>query len=63
MATFVDAGKISDWATEYVQFNVDNSLIVGNEAKELAPNGNITRAETATVVLRLLRNAGLVDIR
>ena len=63
LATFVDAGKISDWATEYVQFNVDNSLIVGNEAKELAPNGNITRAETATVVLRLLRNAGLVDIR
>ncbi len=63
LATFVDADKISDWATEFVQFNVDNSLIVGNEAKELAPNGNITRAETATVVLRLLRNAGLVDIR
>ena len=63
LSTFVDADKISGWATEYVQFNVDNSLIVGNEAKELAPNGNITRAETATVVLRLLRNAGLVDIR
>ena len=63
LSEFVDADKISGWATEFVQFNVDNSLIVGNEAKELAPNGNITRAETATVVLRLLRNAGLVDIR
>ena len=63
LATFVDADKISGWATEFVQFNVDNSLIVGNEAKELAPNATITRAETATVVLRLLRNAQLVDLR
>lgn len=36
--------------------------IVGDNG-QLRPNDPITRAESATVVLRLLRKAGLVDVR
>jgi len=45
-----------------VTYNAANKLIVGNQGY-LKPNADISRAETAAVVLRLLQKAGLVDVR
>ena len=54
--------EVSVWASDAVSFNLENGLIVGYGG-QIRPNDTITRAETATVVLRLLQKVGLVDIR
>ncbi len=62
IGAYSDLNKISSWAKDAVSFNLKNGLIVGSDAI-IRPNASITRAETATVVLRLFQKAGLVDIR
>jgi hypothetical protein len=62
LSKFSDAATVGAWAREYVTYNVANGLIVGNNGY-LKPNADISRAETATVILRLLQKAGLVDVR
>ena len=62
IGTFSDMDKVSTWASDAVGFNLENDLIVGSGGM-IRPQDTITRAETATVVLRLLQKAGLVDIR
>lgn len=42
--------------------NVGSGLIVGSDGK-IRPLDNISRAETATLVLKLLQKAALVDVR
>jgi hypothetical protein len=59
---FSDFADVSGWAAEAVAYNLNNGLIVGSYGL-IRPNDNITRAETATVVLRLLQKSGLVDVR
>lgn len=49
-------------AADGVAFNLANGLIVGNNGK-ISPKATITRGETATVLLRLLQKAELVDVR
>lgn len=61
-ANFPDLSDVSGWAVSAVEFNLNNGLIVGSEGL-IRPSDKITRAETATVVLRLLQKAGLVDVR
>ena len=60
--TFSDINEVSSWASVAVSFNLENGLIVGSDG-QIRPNDTITRAESATVVLRLLQKAGLVDVR
>lgn len=62
LSKFTDAGTAGAWARDYVTYNAANKLIVGNQGY-LKPNADISRAETAAVVLRLLQKAGLVDVR
>lgn len=59
---FVDYGTQSAWATSAVNFNLNNGFIRGYN-KKFNPKSNITRAETATVVLKLLQKSNLVDVR
>lgn len=59
---FIDYGTQSAWAAEAVAFNLNNNLIKGSDGY-ISPKAAITRAEVATVVLRLLQRAELVDIR
>lgn len=59
---FTDLEQVSAWALETVNFNVANGLIVGSNGV-LRPNDTITRTECATVVLRLLQKAQMVDVR
>ena len=62
LAPFSDGRKIDAWAKSAAEFNVGSGLIVGNDGK-LRPGDKISRAETATVILRLLQKAELVDVR
>lgn len=62
LSGFEDASRISSWAHDSTSFNVRSGLIKGSNGK-IESSADITRAETATVVLRLLQKAGLVDIR
>jgi uncharacterized repeat protein (TIGR02543 family) len=59
---FTDAGDISAWAMDSVKWIVGSGLISG-DVKTLHPKTNISRAETAALVLKLLQLAKLVDIR
>lgn len=62
LSTFSDADKLGSWAVDAAKFNVGSGLIVGNNGT-LRPQDQISRAETATVILRLLQKSELVDVR
>lgn len=62
LSAFSDSGSVDEWALEAAKWNVGSGLIMGNNG-QLRPIDNISRAETATVVLRLLQTAELVDVR
>jgi hypothetical protein len=51
---FDDADKVSGWALEAVQWAVATGLIAGRTPTTLAPDGNATRAEVATILQRFL---------
>ncbi|MDD2215949.1 MAG: S-layer homology domain-containing protein [Eubacteriales bacterium] len=59
---YSDYDAKSQWATEAVDFNLNNGLIVGSNGK-INPKANITRGEAATVILKLLQKANLVNGR
>lgn len=64
--TFVDAEQISDWAADAVKTSVALGLIQGistDEGMSFDPAGNATRAQVATVFLRLDGLAGIYDLK
>lgn len=50
---FSDAGSISSWAQEGMQYCVDTGLLSGHDDGSLAPQGDLTRAELATILNRI----------
>lgn len=50
-----DADKVGSWATEAMKWFVGSGLIKGRSETELAPQGDATRAEAATVFHRFLQ--------
>ena len=48
---FPDASSIASWAKEAVAWCVENEIINGMDGK-VAPNGNATRAQFATIIAR-----------
>jgi hypothetical protein len=62
LSGFGDSSAVENWARASVEYNVANGFIVGSNGM-LRPGDNITRGETATVMLRLLQKSGLIDIR
>ncbi|GEM_PF-2518855 len=60
--TFRDYGTQSDWASAAVDYNLSNNFIVGYD-EAIRPQEYITRSEAASVILRLLQKAQLVDVR
>ncbi|MBR5533976.1 MAG: S-layer homology domain-containing protein, partial [Ruminiclostridium sp.] len=51
---YTDADSISDWALEALQWANGEGLITGRKADLLAPKGDTTRGETATILMRYL---------
>jgi|GEM_PF-1034117 len=61
LAQFKDRDELAAWAQGSVTENVHLGLITGRSTTELAPKGNMTRAEVATIVQRLLQQSDLID--
>lgn len=56
LSGFTDAGSVSGYATEAMQWAVGNGLIGGMGNGTLAPQGNATRAQVATILMRFVEN-------
>ncbi|MBR5791567.1 MAG: S-layer homology domain-containing protein, partial [Ruminiclostridium sp.] len=54
LAGYTDAESISGWALEALQWANGEGLITGRKADLLVPQGDTTRAETATILMRYL---------
>lgn len=53
---FNDAGKVSGYATDAMRWAVETGLISGVGNDTLAPQGNATRAQLATILMRYCEN-------
>ena len=56
LAKFTDAGSISSWADAAVHWAVAIGLIDGVTDKTIEPQGNSTRAQIATILMRCQTN-------
>jgi hypothetical protein len=56
LAKYDDAGKVSDYALDAVKWANKIGLLNGRTDTELAPQGNATRAEVATLLMRFIEN-------
>ena len=52
---YTDASSVSSWAKEAMQWAVGAGLINGRTAATLAPQGNATRAEVASILMRFMQ--------
>ena len=53
LAGFRDRGKLSSYAEDAMQYAVSTGLVNGTSATVLAPQGTATRAQMATILMRL----------
>ncbi|WP_158606505.1 fibronectin type III domain-containing protein [Paenibacillus ginsengarvi] len=59
LAAFTDSSLLSDWAASAAALHIRYGIIEGS-GDQLRPQANMTRAETAAIVQRLLQKAGLI---
>jgi uncharacterized SAM-dependent methyltransferase len=57
---FTDAAQVSDWAKDYVKVNIEKGIIVGSDG-QIRPKADISRAEVATAVERILTETELIN--
>jgi len=53
---YTDAGAISPWAVEAMRWAVSADIINGMTINALAPQGNATRGQIATILMRYCEN-------
>ena len=49
-----DKGQIAEWAVGYVKKAMKEGLMLGMGNNEFAPRGNVTRAQTAVLIKRVI---------
>lgn len=54
LSAYADADTVSSWAADAMQWAVEKGLITGRTSSTLAPGGTATRAETATILQRMV---------
>ena len=52
LSPFADSGKVSDWASEPLEWAVESGLIKGTDGGKLAPGGFATREQFAAIIER-----------
>ena len=57
---FKDSGKISSYAKEGATICIKSGIFVGDNKGRLTPKDSFTRAESATVIIKLLEKAELI---
>ena len=55
LSVFPDGSKVESWAKDAMQWAVAEGLINGSDGK-LLPQGNATRAQVATILMRFIKN-------
>ena len=60
LAGFGDSGQVAAWAKESMAACVKTGIVSGKNGKMLAPKDEITRAEVAVIVRRLLQKSNLI---
>ena len=55
LSAFPDGGKVASWAKNAVQWAVAEKIINGSDGK-LLPQGDATRAQVATILMRFIEN-------
>ena len=55
LSAFPDGGKVESWAKDALQWTVAEKIIGGSEGY-LLPQGNATRAQVATILMRYIEN-------
>jgi hypothetical protein len=60
LAGFTDAAKAADYARNSIAACLKAGIVSGRGGRLIAPKDNITRAEVAAIVQRLLRKSGLI---
>lgn len=53
---FTDSDKVNSYAVEAMRWAVGEGLISGTGAGLLAPQGNATRAQVATILMRFVES-------
>ena len=53
--TFSDGAKVSGWAIESMRWSVAAGIVTGRADGTIDPQGNATRAEVATLVMRIVK--------
>ena len=56
LAAYTDAGHVSDWALASIKWAVGEKLITGMTTTTLVPQGNATRAQVASILMRYIEN-------
>ncbi|GGD81825.1 glycosyl hydrolase family 18 protein [Paenibacillus nasutitermitis] len=57
---FKDASDVSEWAKSSVADNIQSEIVSGKNDARLVPKSNITRAEVAVMIQRLLQKSDLI---
>src|SRR5690606_37744070 len=60
LSTFEDAGDASNYAAQSMITGLKAGIINGRDGHVLAPKNNMTRAEVAVIVTRLLQQSDLI---
>lgn len=60
LSPFADASDASKWAKSSVADSIQAGIVSGRNNTQLAPKANITRAEVAAIVQKLLQKSGLI---
>jgi len=60
LSGFEDAGYSADYAKNSIASCIKTGIITGEDGNLVAPQNNITRAEVAVIVRRLLQKSGLI---
>ncbi|QUL55719.1 S-layer homology domain-containing protein [Paenibacillus tritici] len=61
LAAFTDAGRVGAWAKDSLALAASAGLITGRGGSKLDAKANVTRAEVAVLIQRLLQKSELID--
>ncbi|MGG1550853.1 S-layer homology domain-containing protein [Paenibacillus ferrarius] len=61
LAAFTDENDIGSWARQAVASSVKQGIAQGTDHNELVPQDNLTRAQTAAMIRRMLLKAHLIN--
>ncbi|WP_339312777.1 S-layer homology domain-containing protein [Paenibacillus sp. FSL M7-0896] len=61
LAAFTDAGRVGAWAKDSLALAASAGLITGRSGNKLEAKANVTRAEVAVLIQRLLQKSKLID--